>query len=148
MKNSSTARTFGLFAVIAIVGCSGPGPLSEYRPVIDPERTNMAQFESDLDTCRTIATQVEVDYRQRQKKQMITNITTGLLIGTFAGTIAGSVSEDPIEPIADGVIYGGLLGATAESDYTHNLVEFGPRRVIDRCMTERGHTILNDIGRG
>ncbi|MCC6864516.1 MAG: glycine zipper family protein [Rhodobacteraceae bacterium] len=147
MKNSSTAQIFGLLALIAIIGCTGPGPLTEYRPVVDRERTNMAQFESDLDTCRTIAMQVEANYSKRHNKQMTTNIIGGLLGGAIGGLIFGIVINDPMS-IVGGAIYGGISGATKESDYTHDLLEFGPQRIVDRCMTERGHTILNDIGRG
>jgi len=42
----------------------------------------------------------------------------------------------------------GMAAGAATNDYSYDLVTYGPRRVVDRCMAERGHTILNDIGRG
>ena len=50
-----------------------------------------------------------------------------------------------------GLAYGaasGMAAGAANNDYTQDLVKFGPRRIVDRCMADRGHTILNDIGRG
>jgi hypothetical protein len=126
MKTSSTPRAFGVLAMLVIAGCAELEPLTEYRPVVDPERTNMARFERDLEACRAVAVQVEADYRQRQEEQMGANIMAGLLVGAITGMAAGAAS----------------------TDYTHDLVTFGPRRIVDRCMAERGHAILNDIGRG
>lgn len=42
----------------------------------------------------------------------------------------------------------GMATGAATDDYTDDLVKFGRRRIVDRCMTERGHVILNDPGRG
>ena len=147
MKTSSTPRAFGMIAILAIAGCAELEPLTEYRPVVDPERTNMPRFERDLAACRAIAVQVEADYRQRQQEQMGANIMAGLLVGAITGAVVGSGSSYQGELAAYGAASGMAAGASA-TDYTHDLVTFGPRRIVDRCMAERGHPILNDAGRG
>lgn len=147
MKIPSTARALGLFGMAAVAGCAELEPLTEYRPVVDPERTNMPQFERDLEACRAVAVQVEADYQKRQQEQMGANIMAGLLVGAITGAVVGSGSNYQGELAAYGAASGMAAGAAA-NDYTYDLVTYGPRRVVDRCMAERGHTILNDIGRG
>lgn len=126
----------------ALAACDAPVQLADYRPVVDPGRTDMARFESDLVACRTIATGVEADYRRRQQEEAGRNLLVGLLVGAIAGAAVGGNS--------DWAAYGAAAGAAsgvAAGDYTHDLVTYGPRRVVDRCMVERGHRVLNDAGR-
>lgn len=130
-------------AALVLSACVQVEPLAEYRPVVDPGRTNGAKFESDLQACRSIATRVEADYKKRQEEQMAANIMAGLLVGAIAGAAIGDSSDY----IAAGAAYGAVAGA-ATNDYGYDLVKYGPRRIVDRCMAERGHVILNDIGRG
>ena len=40
---------------------------------------------------------------------------------------------------------GAAAGAAATDT---ELAVGGPRRIIDRCMTQRGHVVLNDLGAG
>jgi hypothetical protein len=49
-------------AIATFQACESIAPLTEYRPVVDYERSNPAEFESDLVACRNIALQVEADY--------------------------------------------------------------------------------------
>lgn len=140
-------RALGLITFLAVAGCAELEPLTEYRPVVDPERTNMPHFERDLEACRDVALQVEADYRQRQQEQMGANIVAGLVVGAITGAVVGGGTNYQGELAAYGAASGMAAGAAA-NDYTHDLVTYGPRRVVDRCMAERGHTILNDIGRG
>lgn len=86
-------QAFGLIAVLAVAGCAELEPLTEYRPVVDPERTNMPRFERDLEACRAVAVQVEADYSQRQQEQMGANIMAGLLVGAITGAVVGSGSD-------------------------------------------------------
>ena len=57
-------QVFVLAATLFSTGCAELEPLTEYRPVVDEERTNMPRFERNLDDCRAIAVKVEEDYRQ------------------------------------------------------------------------------------
>jgi len=147
MNFMTKTQAVGLMSVLAMTGCAELEPLTEYRPVVDAERTNMPRFESDLEACRAVAIQVEADYRQRQQEQMGANIMAGLMVGAITGAVVGGGSNYQGELTAYGAASGMAAGAAA-NDYSYDLVTFGPRRVVDRCMTERGHTILNDIGRG
>lgn len=137
----------GLMATVAVAGCAELEPLTEYRPVVDAERTNMPRFERDLEACRAVAVQVEADYRQRQQEQMGANIMAGLLVGAITGAVVGGGTDYQGELAAYGAASGMAAGASA-NDYSYDLVTYGPRRIVDRCMAERGHAILNDIGRG
>lgn len=127
----------------ALIGCVEAEPLIEYRPVVDPKRTNAARFESDLNDCRTIALSVQADYKKRQSDQMAANLIAGILVGAVAGAVIGDTGQS----IAAGAAIGGAAGASS-NDYSYDLVKYGPRRVVDRCMADRGHKILNDIGKG
>jgi len=132
-----------LIIATTLAGCAERNPLTQYRPVVDTKRTNSVVFEKDLNECREIALKVEADYKKKQEEELAKNVTTGIIVGAIAGAAIG----DSRESIATGAAIGGLAGAAA-NDYTHDLVKYGPRRVVDRCMTNRGHKILNDIGKG
>ena len=71
----------------------------------------------------------------------------GLVVGALTGAVVGSGSNYQSELVAYGAASGMAAGA-ASNEYTQDLVKFGPRRIVDRCMADRGHKILNDIGRG
>jgi uncharacterized protein YcfJ len=131
-------------ALVALSACTPPPTLDDYRPVVDPAKTNSKKFEADLTACRGIAKSAEADYTQRAQQEAQNQMVAGLLIGAIAGAAVGGNGQST----AAGAAYGGAVGAAAEGDYTHDLVTYGPRRIVDRCMTERGHVILSDIGRG
>jgi len=115
--------------------------LTDYRPVVDPGRTNAAKFEKDLTACRTVALNAEAAYKKRQSEQMGANILAGILVGAVAGAAIG----DSGNYAAAGAAYGAGAGIAATDT---ELAQGGPRRILDRCMTERGHRILNDLGKG
>ena len=64
-------------------------------------------------------------------------MTIGLIVGAIAGAAVGSVSGDA----GDGALEGGL----AETDYDPVT---SPRKIVDRCMKNRGYEILSDLGKG
>lgn len=136
-----------LTAIVALAACEAPQQLSDYRPVVDPAKSSPAKFENDLTACRNIAIQVEADYKERQQKEMVSGLIAGALIGAATGAIAGGGSSHKSDYILAGTAVGAAGGA-ASGDHTYDLVKYGPRRIVDRCMAERGHAILNDIGRG
>lgn len=114
--------------------------LADYRPVVDPSKSNPAKFEKDLAACRNIALQAEAEYKKRQEQEMGQNIMAGILVGAIAGAIVGDGDY-----AAAGAAYGAGAGVAATDT---ELSEGGPRRIIDRCMADRGHRILNDLGKG
>lgn len=135
------AASVSLLAVFLVAACVTE-PLADYRPVVDPARSNSAKFEKDLVACRNLALKVEADYKKRQGDEMMTNMVVGALLGAAVGAAVGN---------SDTAAYGaaaGAAGGAAAGDYDQDLVKFGPRRIVDRCMADRGHSILNDIGRG
>ena len=121
--------------------------LVDYSPIVDPKMINQKKFDKDIIECRSIALQVEADYRKRQNEQAMSNMLAGALAGALTGAVVGSGSDYQSELTTYGAVSGMAAGA-ATNDYTRDIVKYGPRRVIDRCMTNRGHALLNDVGRG
>lgn len=72
-------------------------------------------------------------------------MTIRLIVGAIAGVAVGSVLDDA----GDGVMVGGTLGALegglAETDYD---TVTSPRKIVDRCMNNRGNETLSDFGKG
>ena len=122
-------------------------PLVEYTPIFDPYRTDMEAFNKDLIECRSIALTVEADYKKRKQEQETANLLTGVLVGALFGAVVGAGSDSQGDMIASGSAAGASAGVSS-NDYGHDLVKFGPRRVVDRCMSDRGYALLNDVGRG
>lgn len=130
-----------------LTACEPVQPLSEYRPAVDPGKTNQARYEKDLQACRAVALQVEADYKERQQKEMGKNLAAGLIVGALVGAAAGTNTGYRNDYILTGAAVGAAAGA-GSGDYDHDLVTYGPRRVVDRCMAGRGYTLLTDFGRG
>lgn len=132
--------------ITTLTACEAPDQLTDYRPVIDPGRTNAAKFENDLVACRNIAVKVEADYKKKQQNEMVAGLIAGALVGAATGAIAGGGTGNKSDYILAGTAVGAAGGA-ASGDHTYDLVKFGPRRIVDRCMTERGYAVLNDPGK-
>jgi len=131
---------WGLLTALALSGCVQPG-LQEYRPVVDPARSSAMGYESDLAACRGIAQQAEAGYQQRQQAELGRNLMAGLLVGAVTGAVIGDTSR----AAGAGAAWGAAAGAAGTN---YELAHGGPRRIIDRCMADRGHRILSDLGRG
>lgn len=139
-------KAFVVLISSAIAGCAMQ-PLSEYRPVVDTKRTDMTEFESNLADCRAIAIELQEEYEKRQANEMMTNLIVGALVGGVVGSIAGDSGDYQGRYTRAGAVAGALASAS-ENAYSEDIVRFGPRRVVDRCMSDRGYRILNDLGRG
>lgn len=136
-----------LLVATTVAACEAPQQLTDYRPVVDPAKSDPGKFENDLVACRNIAVQVEAEYKKRQQQEAVAGLIAGALVGAATGAIAGGGSSHKSDYILTGTAIGAAGGA-ASGDHTFYLVKYGPRRIVDRCMADRGHTILNDIGRG
>ena len=72
-------------------------------------------------------------------------MTVGFIIVAIAGGAMGPATGEA----GDGAIVGASLcaleGGLAETD--HDLMT-SPRKIVDRCMQNRGYDILNDEGKG
>ncbi|HYN13168.1 MAG TPA: glycine zipper family protein [Burkholderiales bacterium] len=115
-------------AMIAVLGCvvlSG----CAYRPIVDPARSDMARFESDLAECRQIAEQAP-------------GPGAGAVVGAAAGYAVGQVAARATghsgvanEAGRGGAVIGGAKGAGGGAR--------SKRGVIRNCLTGRGHAVLN-----
>ena len=141
-------RILGISAIAVTLGVAGCGyqpSLSDYRPVVDSFTTDMAAYETDRGQFVSVALQAQAEYERQQKAQRESNMTIGLIVGAIAGAAIGSASGDA----GDGAIVGGTMGALegglAETDYDPVT---SPRKIVDRCMKNRGYDILSDLGKG
>lgn len=130
-----------LVCAFALAGCV-PEPLADYRPVVDPARTSPAKYEKDRQECVAIAQQVQADYQKKANEQLVAGLVFGAIMGAAIGSAVGGNAESTRYGAA-----AGALGGAASTEYTNDLVKYGPRRVVDRCMEGRGHNILADPGR-
>ncbi|MBC6436885.1 MAG: glycine zipper family protein [Rhodobacteraceae bacterium] len=133
-------------AMLALAACTPPQPVTEYRPVVDLDQPGSESFETDLRACRNIALQVQARYEERQRQEA-GNILAGAVIGAAVGHAVGGRGHYQNEL----AWYGAAVGASSAAEssvYGHDMVHYGPRRVIDRCMHNRGHVVLNDLGFG
>jgi uncharacterized protein YcfJ len=130
----------------ALVACAPPN-LADYRPIVDPSTANMPKFESDLVQCRSIAVEARTNYERQASEQAMTGLLVGAVTGAVVGSAVGSGSSYRGELTAYGAASGAAAGA-ASSANSQELARFGPNRIIDRCMVNRGHVLLNDLGLG
>jgi hypothetical protein len=132
----------GILPVVTLCALSGcVQTLEEYRPVVDSSATNSGRYERDLAACYSIAKQAEAEYQKRQQDELGANLIAGVLAGALVGAAVGDNSDWA----KTGAVYGAAAGA-ANTDT--EMAVGGPRRIIDRCMTDRGHRILSDFGKG
>tara|TARA_B100000768_G_scaffold76804_1_gene73194 strand:+ start:254 stop:658 length:405 start_codon:yes stop_codon:yes gene_type:complete len=130
-----------LIITIAAVSLSGcVQTLEDYRPVVDPGAKSSNQYERDLAACYNVAKQAEAAYQKRQEEEMGANLIAGVLAGALIGAALGNS-----DTAGASAIYGGAAGVASTDT---ELATGGPRRIIDRCMGDRGHKILSDLGRG
>ena len=141
-------RILGVSAIAVTLGVAGCGyqpSLSDYRPVVDSYTTDMAAYETDRGQCVSVALQAQAEYERQQREKRESNMTIGLIVGAIAGAAIGSASGDA----GDGAIVGGTMGALegglAENEYDPVT---SPRKIVDRCMKNRGYEILSDMGKG
>src|SRR5687768_13157316 len=111
-----------VLAALLISGCA-------YRPIVDPARSDMARFDSDLAECRQIAEQGP-------------GAGGGAAVGAVAGYAVGQLAARATGHSAvanevgrGGAVVGGAKGAGAGAR--------GKRAMIRNCLTGRGHAVLN-----
>jgi len=139
------ATAAGMVVVIGFAGCGYEPALRDYRPVVDSYTTDMAAYEADRGECISIATQAQVEYERQQKAKRESNLTIGLVIGAIAGAAIGSTTGDAGDGAVVGATMGALEGGLADTSYDPVT---SPRKIVDRCMLNRGYELLNDAGKG
>lgn len=128
---------------VFLAGCSPPS-LAEYEPVIDTFSVDMSSYKNDLVQCRSVASAAKVKYDQAAAKALTTNILVGAIAGAVVGSAVGSGNGDLTR-------YGAATGMAAGAGSAANeqiIAKYGPNKIVDRCMANRGYPILNDIGAG
>ena len=108
--------------LLLLAGCA-------YRPVVDPARTDMAKYETDLVECRQVAEQAP-------------GAGTGAVVGAGAGYAVGQVVARATgrSGVANEAGRGAaVLGAAGGAGKGAR----GKRQVIKNCMTGRGHAVLD-----
>ena len=123
-----------------MVSACTEAPLESYEPVVDRFLVDRVQYNRDITECRSVATGAMAQAKQRRDAQMAPNILTGLLIGATIGNASDIGSDTRKDSTKQGAVFGALAGA-AESGED---VKLGPRRIMDRCMANRGYDLLND----
>lgn len=139
-------RFIALLTSATLMASCGPN-IAEYEPVVDPHKTDMSNFQSDLVQCRGIAADVKVEYDRQASKQAVGNIVAGALAGAIVGAAVGTNTSYQNDLVASGAASGAAAGAAASGQY-YELARFGPNRIIDRCMANRGYNVLSDLGAG
>jgi outer membrane lipoprotein SlyB len=129
-----------------LTACEQPN-LAEYTPVVDPSQNNMKRFQQDLIQCRGIAVTVKNNYIKQANQQLGNDILVGAVAGAVAGSVVGAGTPYQGDLARNTAIAGAASGAAA-SGMQQNMIRYGPNRIIDRCMADRGYKILNDIGFG
>jgi uncharacterized protein YcfJ len=122
-----------------MVSACTEAPLESYEPVVDRFFVDRMQYSRDITECRSVAVGAMAQAKQRRDAQMAPNILTGLLIGATIGNASG-IGYTRKDSTKQGAVFGALAGA-AESGED---VKLGPRRIMDRCMANRGYDLLND----
>lgn len=135
-----------LCLVVTLSGCVTQS-LATYEPVVDPYSTDMNAFQADLVQCRGIASAVKAQYEKQASEQAANNLLIGVATGALVGAAVGAGSANQGNLIAYGAATGASASAASSNEYAA-LVRFGPNRIVDRCMTNRGYALLNDIGMG
>jgi outer membrane lipoprotein SlyB len=98
-----------------------------YRPVVDPKRTDMAKYETDLVECRQVAEQGP-------------GAGTGAAAGAVGGYAVGQLfaratgrSYHANESGRGGAVLGAAGGAGAGAK--------NQRQIVKNCLTQRGHAV-------
>ena len=117
---------------LALAACGYQPSLGDYRPVVDSYNTDMAAYEADRGQCVAVAMQAQAEYERQQRAKRESNLTVGLIVGAIADAAVCDT-------------FGALEGGLAETD--HDPVT-SPRKLVDRCMKNRGYKILSELGKG
>jgi len=130
---------FAVLSLFIVLACA-VAPLETYEPVVDHYSVDPVQYSRDIAECQSVAAQAMAQAIQRRDAEMAPNILTGLLIGAAISNASGIGSETRKDSTKQGAVFGALAGV-AESDED---VKLGPRRIMDRCIANRGYALLND----
>src|SRR3977135_1525258 len=118
MKRIRRLALVGL--ALGLAGCA-------YRPIVDPKRSDMARYETDLAECRQIAEQAP-------------GPGTGAAVGAAVGYGGGQLIARTT--VAGNPVAGSRGAAGPRAAGGAGRGEREQRQVIRNCMTGRGHAVL------
>lgn len=126
--------TAAIVAVAMLTGCAAPGYQSQgsgaqYRPMIDLNRANAAEYESDVRECQQYA-----DTQVGAGTAAIGGAAAGALIGFLLGRALGDASDGAFLAKVGAVTTGAQAASGAEQNQ---------RQIIRNCLAGRGHSVLN-----
>jgi phage-related tail protein len=120
-------KTIAILIALSVTACATRPMGAEYRPIVDMQGKDVAQYESDLGQCQTYAQQA-AGAAQRAAGAAV----AGALLGALLMKGAGVGNE------GHGAAVGALAaGARGAADGEHD-----QRSVITRCLAGRGYSVL------
>ena len=108
-------------------GCASSG--ADYQPIVDTKGVNQAQYQIDLNDCKTISEQT-----QPAANAALKDAGAGAAIGAVIGAIGGN-HTDAMQSAGLGAVVGGLSGGS------HAVKE--KNAVLRNCLRGRGYNVLN-----
>ncbi len=117
MKN----RTIFLTILLPqLLGCT-----TTQEIVIDDTKIKSQEYSKDLQDCRRLAGQIDVEGK----------VLKGAGSGTIIGGVCGAINDDALR----GAVAGGMIGVVKGLDATDK----GKQRVVKNCLSHRGYIVLN-----
>lgn len=118
---------YTLLVAVLLVGCASTG--ANYRPIVDTQGINAAQYEDDLRACQQYAAQAS-----GAGEQAAAGAVAGAVLGALFGGLAGGSHTARNRTSAVGAASGALGGAARG--------ETEQRAIITRCLGLRGYRVL------
>lgn len=147
-----TLRMLGLAAAALLAGCgTDPIDINTYAPVIDIYQYDTDQYNADLGQCRELGIRAQAIYEERRQREEDAAFTSAVVGGLIGAAIGNRLDDYDDSGTTIGAIYGTLIGAEVGSegiDHDREFARFGPTAIVDRCMADRGYSILSRGGFG
>ncbi len=120
-------RVIATATAVALVlgGCAG----AQYRPIVDTQGVDMAQYANDLADCRDYAAQVHAADR------VAAGAVAGAVVGTVIGALFGLRGQSLAQVAGTGAVAGGARGGVQAAQTQVDIVR--------NCMAGRGYRVLS-----
>lgn len=110
-----------IFSFIILTGCARHSKI-----IIDPQGSNMSNYQTDLSQCEQLAEQVD--------SKVGKGIVGGAAVGAVAGEIVGGGKK---------TVVGAKLGALSGALKGGRATRLERDKVIKNCLRNRGYRVLN-----
>ncbi len=119
-------RLTAIITALALTACASVP--TTYRPIIDTQGVNPAQYEQDVAECQQFARQIDAE------KATAANAVAGAIFATALGALLGLRGRNLAQVAAAGAVVQGTHGA-AYANMTQ-------AQIINQCMLGRGYKVL------